>query len=72
MENGSASTSRSSEVSELTDSILNCERRIAALAHQNSLMRELRHSLDAMVVENGPQGSTAEAESGKRTGVGSA
>ena len=72
MENGSASTSRSSEVSELTNSILNCERRIAALAHQNSLMRELRHSLDAMVVENGPQGSTAEAESGKRTGVGSA
>ena len=72
MENGSASTSRSAEVSELTDSILNCERRIAALAHQNSLMRELRHSLDAMVVENGPQGSTAEAEFGKRTGVGSA
>jgi len=53
MENGSASTSKVSEVSELTTSILNCERRIAALARQNSLMKELRHSLDAIVEENG-------------------
>jgi hypothetical protein len=53
MENGSASTSKSSEVSELTKSILNCERRIAALARHNSLMKELRHSLDAIVDETG-------------------
>ncbi|MFK0687008.1 hypothetical protein ACFX5Q_02190 [Mesorhizobium sp. IMUNJ 23033] len=53
MENGSASTSKVSEVSELTTSILNYERRIAALARQNSLMKELRHSLDAIVEENG-------------------
>ncbi|RJT42798.1 hypothetical protein D3227_01885 [Mesorhizobium waimense] len=58
MENGSASTSKVSEVSELTTSILNCERRIAALARQNSLMKELRHSLDAIVEENGESPNT--------------
>ncbi|AZO49396.1 MAG: hypothetical protein EOS58_10660 [Mesorhizobium sp.] len=56
MENGSASTGKSSEVSELTKSILNCERRIAELARQNGLMKELRHSLDAIVDES-EQGS---------------
>src|SRR5713226_2008115 len=61
MENGSASASRLSEVSELTRSILNCERRIAALARQNSLMKELRHSLDAIVDDNG-QGADGQAE----------
>jgi hypothetical protein len=59
MENGAASASRSSEVSELTNSILNCERRIAELARQNRLMKELRHSLDAVIDENEGQGSTA-------------
>ena len=62
MENGSASAARSSEVSELTNSILNCERRIAALARQNSAMKELRHSLDAIVDENGLYGSNRQAE----------
>jgi hypothetical protein len=62
MENGSASAARSSEVSELTNSILNCERRIAALARQNSTMKELRHSLDAIVDENGLYGSNRQAE----------
>ncbi|TIX36923.1 MAG: hypothetical protein E5V40_23625, partial [Mesorhizobium sp.] len=52
MENGSASTGKSSEVSELTKSILNCERRIAELARQNGVMKELRHSIDAIVDES--------------------
>jgi len=52
MENGSASTSKGSDVSAMTNSILNCERRIAELARQKSLMKELRHSLDA-IVEDG-------------------
>src|SRR4051794_102572 len=46
MENGSASDKRSSEVSALTKSILDCERRIAALSRQNGMIRELRPSLD--------------------------
>ncbi len=53
MENGSTSAGRSSEVSELTNSILKYERRIAELARQNDVMKELRHSLDAIVDENG-------------------
>lgn len=62
MENGSASASRSSEVTELTNSILNCERRIAALTRQNSLMKELRHSIDGIIDENGAYGSDRPAE----------
>lgn len=53
MENGSASASKLSEVGELTKSILNCEQRIAELVRQTSRMKELRHSLDAIVGENG-------------------
>lgn len=49
MENGSASTSKGSDVSAMTNSILNCERRIAELARQKGLMKQLRHSLDAIV-----------------------
>lgn len=49
VENGSASTGKLSEVGAMTNAILNCERRIAELARQNGLMKELRHSLDAIV-----------------------
>lgn len=49
MENGSASTDKSSDVSAMTGAILNYERRIAELARQRGLMKELRHSLDAIV-----------------------
>ena len=49
MENGSASTSKGSDVSAMTNSILNCERRIAELVRQKGLVKELRHSLDAIV-----------------------
>lgn len=52
MENGSASTSKLSDVGAMTSAILNCERRIAELARQNGVMKELRHSLDA-IVEDG-------------------
>jgi hypothetical protein len=52
MENGSASASRQSDVGSMTSSILNCERRIAELARQKGLMKELRHSLDALAGEN--------------------
>ncbi|TIM05977.1 hypothetical protein [Mesorhizobium sp.] len=62
MENGAASSSRSSEVSELTKSILNYERRIAALARQNELMKGLRHSLDAIFDESAQPGSTIKAD----------
>ena len=62
MENGAASSSRSSEVSELTKSILNYERRIAALARQNELMKGLRHSLDAIFDESAQPSSTTKAD----------
>ncbi|CAH2397556.1 hypothetical protein [Mesorhizobium ventifaucium] len=62
MENGAASSSRSSEVSELTKSILNYERRIAALARQNELMKGLRHSLDAIFDEGAERSSTTKAD----------
>ncbi|RWK53942.1 hypothetical protein [Mesorhizobium sp.] len=62
MENGAASSSRSSEVSELTKSILNYERRIAALARQNELMKGLRHSLDAVFDEGAQRSSTTKAD----------
>ncbi|MER8483434.1 hypothetical protein [Mesorhizobium sp. M1322] len=65
MENGAASSSRSSEVSELTKSILNYERRIAALARQNELMKDLRHSLDAIFDEGAQRSSTAKADFAK-------
>ncbi|MER9952344.1 hypothetical protein [Mesorhizobium sp. M0047] len=56
MENGSASDKRSSEVSALTQSILNCERRIAALSRQDGMMKELRHSLHMVFDDNaGPE-----------------
>ena len=60
MENGSASDKRSSEVSALTQSILNCERRIAALSRQDGMMKELRHSLDMVFDENADSAATAE------------
>ncbi|WP_136617484.1 MULTISPECIES: hypothetical protein [Mesorhizobium] len=60
MENGSASDRRSSEVSALTTSILNCERRIAALSRQDGMMKELRHSLDTVFDENADSAATAE------------
>ncbi|RAZ91261.1 hypothetical protein DPM33_08095 [Mesorhizobium hawassense] len=63
MENGSASTSKGSDVSALTNSILNCERRIAELARQKGLMKELRHSLDA-IVEDGSGRSAAQSAAG--------
>jgi hypothetical protein len=62
IENGAASSSRSAEVSELTKSILNYERRIAALARQNELMKDLRHSLDAIFDENTQRSSTTKAD----------
>ncbi|MER9581918.1 hypothetical protein [Mesorhizobium sp. M0276] len=52
MENGSASDKRSSEVSALTQSILNCERRIAALSRQDGMMKEIRHSLHMVFDDN--------------------
>ncbi|TPI11838.1 hypothetical protein FJW06_19420 [Mesorhizobium sp. B4-1-3] len=60
MENGSASASKESDVSAMTNSILNCERRIAELARQKGLMKELRHSLDA-IVEDGSDRPAARA-----------
>ncbi|MBZ9987470.1 hypothetical protein LB572_10205 [Mesorhizobium sp. BH1-1-5] len=60
MENGSASTSKGSDVSAMTNSILNCERRIADLVRQKGLVKELRHSLDA-IVEDGSDRSAAQA-----------
>ncbi|MFC3327231.1 hypothetical protein [Mesorhizobium cantuariense] len=68
MENGSASDRRSSEVSALTESILNCERRIAALSRQDGMMKELRHSLDTVFDENA--GSAATAEFARPAGAG--
>lgn len=61
MENGAASSGSSAEVSELTKSILNSERRIAALARQNELMKSLRHSLDEIFGANAQHGSTTKA-----------
>ncbi|OHV90394.1 hypothetical protein [Mesorhizobium sp. ORS 3428] len=55
MENGSASTSKSSDVSAMTGAILNYERRIAELARQKTMMKELRHSLDAIVDDDAQQ-----------------
>ncbi|MER9298944.1 hypothetical protein NKI38_20985 [Mesorhizobium sp. M0621] len=60
MENGSASDKRSSEVSALTQSILNCERRIAALSRQDGMMKDLRHSLDIVFDESADSAATAE------------
>ncbi|TIO06677.1 hypothetical protein [Mesorhizobium sp.] len=70
MENGATSSSRSSEVSELTKSILNYERRIAALSRQNELMKELRHSVAAIFDENEPRGAAAKADVAKPAGTG--
>jgi hypothetical protein len=67
MENGSASASRLSEVSNLTKSILNCEQRIAELVRQTSRMKELRHSLDAIVDQN-EQSSDTQGEFRKSAG----
>ncbi|MBA1139820.1 hypothetical protein [Mesorhizobium neociceri] len=67
MENGSSSASKQFEVGELTKSILNCEHRIAELVRQTSRMKELRHSLDAIVDENG-KGSDSQAEHVKSAG----
>jgi hypothetical protein len=63
MENGSGSDRRSSEVSALTKSILNCERRIAALSRQNGRLERLRHSLE-MVFDESSNG----VESGESAG----
>lgn len=60
MENGSASASKGSDVSVMTNSILNCERRIAELARQKGLVKELRRSLDA-IVEDGADRSASQS-----------
>ena len=66
MENGSASTSKSSDVGVMTDAILNYERRIAELTRQKGLMKELRHSLDAIVDDGArPAGSLAGMATGR-------
>ncbi|MGX7876420.1 hypothetical protein ACVDG5_030385 [Mesorhizobium sp. ORM6] len=70
MENGSASQRRSSEVSALTKSILNCERRIAALSRQNGMMKELRHSLDMVFDEDEASDSAAAIDLARPTGAG--
>ncbi|TSE11897.1 hypothetical protein C1D09_011925 [Mesorhizobium intechi] len=72
MENGSVSEKRSSEVSALTQSILNCERRIAALSRQHGLMKELRHSLDKVFDEGGASASAAAADFPRPAGAGRA
>jgi len=72
MENGSASDRRSSEVSALTQSILNCERRIAALSRQDGLMKELRHSLDRVFDEDRASDSVAEVDVPRPAGTGRA
>ncbi|BAB51742.1 MULTISPECIES: hypothetical protein [Mesorhizobium] len=72
MENGSASERRASEVSALTQSILNCERRIAALSRQDGLMKELRHSLDMVFDEGGASDSAAAADFARPAGAGRA
>jgi hypothetical protein len=48
----------------MTSSILNCERRIAELARQKSLMKELRHSLDAMVEDGSDRPASQAAARG--------
>gem|GEM_PF-2550277 len=63
IENGSASSSKGSDVGAMTNSILNCERRIAELARQKGLMKELRHSLDA-IVEEGSERSASQSAAG--------
>ncbi|OBQ95297.1 hypothetical protein [Mesorhizobium sp. AA23] len=68
MENGSASTDKSSDVNTMTGAILNYERRIAELTRQKGLMKELRHSIDA-IVEDGvgqPGSQAAQARSAGR------
>jgi len=72
MENGSASRRRSSEVTALTESILNCERRIAALSRQNGMMRELRHSLDMVFDEGAASDSAAAVDFARPAGAGRA
>ena len=72
MENGSASDKRSSEVSALTQSILNCERRIAALSRQNGMMKELRHSLDLVFDEGAASDSAATVDFARPAGAGRA
>jgi hypothetical protein len=59
MENGSASASKGSDVSAMTNSILNCERRIAELARQKGLVKELRRSLDAIVDDGADHSQSA-------------
>ncbi|UCI31350.1 hypothetical protein [Mesorhizobium sp. B4-1-4] len=70
MENGSASDRRSSEVSALTKSILNCERRIAALSRQNGMMQELRHSLDMVFDKDEGSDSAVEVDFARPAGAG--
>ncbi|WP_214472397.1 hypothetical protein [Mesorhizobium sp. dw_380] len=72
MENGSASERRSSEVSGLTQSILNCERRIAALSRQNVMMKEVRHSLDMVFDDAEASGSATAADFARPAGAGRA
>ena len=72
MENGSASQRRSSEVSALTQSILNCERRIAALSRQDGLMKELRHSLNMVFDAAGESDSADAADFARPAGAGRA
>jgi len=72
MENGSASDRRSSEVSALTESILNCERRISALSRQNGMMKELRHSLDLVFDEGAASDSAATVDFARPAGAGRA
>jgi small-conductance mechanosensitive channel len=69
MENGSAS-GRSSEISELTKSILNCEQRIAVLSQQHLRMKELRHSLDAIFEQNGSRDASVKFTGPARAGKG--
>lgn len=61
VENGSASTGKLSDVNAMTNAILNCERRIAELARQNGVMKDLRHSLDAIVDDGAAQPGLAKS-----------
>ena len=62
LENDTAPSRLSSRVGQLTNSILNHERRIAALSRQIGMVNDLRHSLHTVVGDNQPEASKAIGE----------
>jgi small-conductance mechanosensitive channel len=61
LDNDEAAPASSARLDTLTDELLNCERRLAALSRQLQLLDEVRRQAEGLLDDASPQASTGDA-----------